>query len=948
MRKRWILLFPFVLVALGSAVLPAARPARAATITLTTCNVSELVTAINTANADPAADTIALRGDCTYSFSSPQPASILALPPIGTDITIQGNGATLARAAGAPELAFFDVLSAGALHLDRLTIRDGLNSFCGGAIASDGVLVISNSSFENNHIATTGNGGALCVLGGSLSIASSRFIGNGVTTFSGPARGGALAIFNTTTVTIDRSFFSGNAADNGGAIYYVGAASLAVSNSTFDGNVAGLRGGGIYAAAPMTLLNSTVSHNQTIDPLTTTAGGGLSGAPTGVITAKNTLVAANTNWLNVITDCDAAAINSTPANNIATSTSCGAGFASVAGAMIGVPALNGGPTETVPLLPGSPAIDGGSNTICTTAPVSGRDQRGATRPFDGDGNGSAICDVGAYEYVASDHTAPTAAPTSFPAANGAGWNRTDVTVTWNWNDGAGLDSTNCTGSSVSSGEGAAITLSATCTDLAGNSGSASTTVKVDKTKPVSAITTTPGVGDSVSVSLSATDGGSGVAALEYDLDGDGWTTAPPTPLVVTNPAQHELRYRAKDVAGNIETARTPAATTPTGFAFSTVTGSSATAVWSDTTGETNYYLVTTLDNGATYTFTLLNQNVVSSTVSGIPNNTRVYAWLTACAFDQCSAYVGAINAFVTTDVAPATPTGFHQTGTASPDGFTWNVTAGWNDSGGETAYQLVWSQDGAIYTTIDLPADSSSSTFSSAVMGFPPGSLVYAWLRACNGNACSGYAGAIALLAGGGITPDVPTNLHAGLVTDSSIQVLWTAPALANYYQVGYSLNNGATWSFATSPSSDYTLTGLLAGKRVYFTVRACIGNDFHCSAFVPAIRVTTLDGENDPLFTSGGRNGAGRRPAPEPADRQVVLPKPATPVSPAAPTGISAPRAGATRRPTPVMNVAAPPPPPVRNAKPARGATPTSTSNNGAAAQPTGASTPSPARGTR
>lgn len=85
-----------------------------------------------------------------------------------------------------------------------------------------------------------------------------------------------------------------------------------------------------------------------------------------------------------------------------------------------------------------------------------------------------------------DLTAPTASPTQSPDANDTGWNNSDVTVTWHWTDnvgGSGIDSANCTTNTTSSGEGT-ITLSATCKDLAGNEGSASYTVKVDKTKPV--------------------------------------------------------------------------------------------------------------------------------------------------------------------------------------------------------------------------------------------------------------------------------------------------------------------------------------------------------------------------------------------------------------------------------------------------------------------------------
>jgi len=59
-------------------------------------------------------------------------------------------------------------------------------------------------------------------------------------------------------------------------------------------------------------------------------------------------------------------------------------------ARLGPLGANGGPTETVPLLPGSPALD---RTPAGTCPPPAVDQRGITRP-----QGPA-CDAGAYELV---------------------------------------------------------------------------------------------------------------------------------------------------------------------------------------------------------------------------------------------------------------------------------------------------------------------------------------------------------------------------------------------------------------------------------------------------------------------------------------------------------------------------------------------------------------------
>lgn len=146
--------------------------------------------------------------------------------------------------------------------------------------------------------------------------------------------------------------------------------------------------------------------------------------------------------------------------------------------LLGQPQINApGTTPTMALGVASPAIDAGSTTQTTPD-----DQRGVTRPQLGG------YDIGAYEYdVPTDTTAPVANPSAAPPANGYGWNKTDVTVSWNWADeagGSGINPASCTTSSTSSGEGADIALSATCADRAGNVGSAGPVlVSVDKIAP---------------------------------------------------------------------------------------------------------------------------------------------------------------------------------------------------------------------------------------------------------------------------------------------------------------------------------------------------------------------------------------------------------------------------------------------------------------------------------
>ena len=91
--------------------------------------------------------------------------------------------------------------------------------------------------------------------------------------------------------------------------------------------------------------------------------------------------------------------------------------------------------------------------------------------------------------ISIDKTPPNApTPAKAPAANVAGWNNTDVTVTFNENgDAGGVQSgiDGCTTASSFTAETSGVYASGTCTDRAGNvSAVGKVTVKIDKTKPV--------------------------------------------------------------------------------------------------------------------------------------------------------------------------------------------------------------------------------------------------------------------------------------------------------------------------------------------------------------------------------------------------------------------------------------------------------------------------------
>jgi hypothetical protein len=108
-----------------------------------------------------------------------------------------------------------------------------------------------------------------------------------------------------------------------------------------------------------------------------------------------------------------------------------------------------------------------------------------------------------------------------PAANGAGWNNSDVTVTWTCTD-AKSGVTSSTDSATTTGEGDNLSVTGTCVDGAGNTASATVSgIKVDKTAPTITGATVPMAPDGsngwyvtpVTVNWTCTDTLSGVASV---------------------------------------------------------------------------------------------------------------------------------------------------------------------------------------------------------------------------------------------------------------------------------------------------------------------------------------------------------------------------------------------------------------------------------------------------
>ena len=271
----------------------------------------------------------------------------------------------------------------------------------GGAIVNTGTLAVTNSVFTANKSDTGGAIDNYSSLGsaGLVTISNSVFTGN-TANFSG----GALAnenvmnVFNSTfsgnsgddggaienyqnTLTVKGSTFNANTAANGGAIKNI-SGTLNISNSTLYANTASSWGGGIENNGTLNIVNTTISNNSGA----TGKGGGIDNYSSGTLNMSNTIVANSPTG----GDCLNSATLGTNASNLVEDGSCSAAFSGDPN--LGPLANNGGSTQTMSLLTGSPALDSAADTVCAGDPINGLDQRGIARPQ------GTHCDIGSFEY----------------------------------------------------------------------------------------------------------------------------------------------------------------------------------------------------------------------------------------------------------------------------------------------------------------------------------------------------------------------------------------------------------------------------------------------------------------------------------------------------------------------------------------------------------------------
>ncbi|MCL4541670.1 MAG: CSLREA domain-containing protein, partial [Chloroflexi bacterium] len=358
--------------------------------------------------------------------------------------TISGNMATGGFGGG--------IDNAGTLVVSNSTISGNMaTGGFGGGIDNSGTLTVSNTTFSNNSAA----------FGGGLNNDNQATLTNVTVTgnsavYTSNGEGGGIRNSYSGTLTLNTSAVSKNTApkySDGGGIHNEG--TLIVNNSTISGNSTGTNGGGIEDLGGLTISGSTISDNSAVSygggiddqaqsPATvtisnstisgnsagTSSGGGLyNTTSTGSVLSYVTIAGNSDGIINRLSygqqdqiTLQGVLLANTGANcsagitdqgyNLDSGTSCHftqSTSLSNIDPKLGPLANNGGPTETMALLPGSPAIDAGG-TSSNNCPLT--DQRGVSRP-----QGKA-CDIGAYELVqvVTPTSTPTATPTPTPTA----------------------------------------------------------------------------------------------------------------------------------------------------------------------------------------------------------------------------------------------------------------------------------------------------------------------------------------------------------------------------------------------------------------------------------------------------------------------------------------------------------------------------------------------------
>lgn len=388
--------------------------------------------------AAAAGDTITFAAGLSGTITSTQGQFLVT-----TSATITGPGPGVLSVAGdGSHRVFYVTSAAGDVEISGLTITGGANDADsgGGTHGGGGLLALNTGNMTVRNCTITGNSsigkggaGAMLVNEGTTIVDTSTIDSN-----TTPRWGSGLYFTGKgRQIRVMNSTISNNTADvsGGGIGMFGGGNALSILNSTIVGNSAGTLGGGaiaLYDTNVLTVVLSTITGNSTTATIPGSTGGvgfvyyigleSLSSGPaisghspsdrspasiTGSATFLGSIVSGNTS--GDPTHADFGRANTVVPTFLLSSTLWGAGgpFTDAGGnVQSSTPGLaplanNGGPTKTMALLAGSPAIDAGPTTI-PPFPGDQWDQRGPG--FARVVNGRV--DMGAFEVQAAEPVKP--------------------------------------------------------------------------------------------------------------------------------------------------------------------------------------------------------------------------------------------------------------------------------------------------------------------------------------------------------------------------------------------------------------------------------------------------------------------------------------------------------------------------------------------------------------
>ena len=395
----------------------------------------------------PAVDTIQFAPGIGSTITAATP-----LPVVLGNLFITGPGAGALTISGGNAVSLFHVEATGAVTISGLTIAHARCTF-GCGLLNDGALTLERVAIEQNVAVVEGGASTFPEGGGivnraSLTAIESTIAGNVVKGAGGSSQnapqGGGIYNTEAGSLTLERSTLSGNSAvgssSGAGSTNAAGAGIanfgvLVVRQSTISGNAASGSGsttnnsatGGGFSNANTPAVKVTIDRSTIAGNSVSVSGAGTNQAQAGgfnvfgsSFTVRSSTIVANSAPLsaNVAGGALASFANTIVANplgggpncgstvtstgfNLESAKSCGFGKASDKPSTdpllspAGL-AANGGPTQTIALLDGSPAIDAGLGTAGEAA-----DQRGLTRPVEIPGVANAAggdgTDIGATE-----------------------------------------------------------------------------------------------------------------------------------------------------------------------------------------------------------------------------------------------------------------------------------------------------------------------------------------------------------------------------------------------------------------------------------------------------------------------------------------------------------------------------------------------------------------------